>query len=68
MTIAIILDPSADISAGLTGQPVPLPTVLDADGMPAPDIEADAVTAAVRALPDDAPELAIDWQEACDGV
>jgi len=68
VTYAITLDPSAVIGAGLTGQPVPLPTVLDADGMPLPDTEADVVTAAVRALPDDAPELAIDWQEACDGV
>ena len=44
------------------------PTVLDADGMPTPDTEANAVTAAVRALGDDAPEFAIDWQEVCDGV
>lgn len=29
----------------------------DADGMPLPDVEAEAVTAAVRALPDDSPEL-----------
>ena len=43
------------------------PVVLDADGMPMPDAESGAVTVAVRALPDDAPEFAIDWQEVCNG-